>query len=131
VNGHTDDTVIVLDTVGELADLYALADVVFVGGSLVPIGGHNMLEPAQRRKPVLFGPHTGNFRDAAELLRSAGAAIVVHDASDLAREAERLLKEPDVRQAMGDAVFAAVAIRQGALAATLLLIEQHLVSGSR
>ncbi len=131
VNGHADDAVIVLDTVGELADLYALADLVFVGGSLVPIGGHNMLEPAQRRKPVLFGPYTGNFRDAATLLRSASAAIVVHDASDLAREAERLLKEPQVRQAMGDAGFAAVASRQGALAATLLLIEQHLVSGPR
>src|SRR5262249_10925859 len=60
--------VIILDTVGELADLYRWADVVFVGGSLVPSGGHNMLEPAQKRKPVLFGPHTENFRDSAELL---------------------------------------------------------------
>ncbi len=90
------EAVIILDTVGELAGLYGLADVVFVGGSLVPTGGHNMLEPAQRRKPVLFGPHTSNFRESAELLRSAGAAVVVHDAIELAGEVERLLKDPDL-----------------------------------
>src|SRR5205823_4813039 len=60
--------VIVLDTVGELAQLYGIADVVFVGGSLVAAGGHNMLEPAQRRKPVLFGPYTTNFREAGARL---------------------------------------------------------------
>ena len=129
-DGHEGEPVIVLDTVGELADLYGLADVVFVGGSLVPTGGHNMLEPAQRRKPVLFGPHTGNFREAAELLRSAGAAVVVRDSRDLAREAERLLKDPELRQAMGEAGFAAVASRQGALAGTMTLIERHLITSA-
>jgi len=119
--------VIVLDTVGELADLYALADVVFVGGSLVPVGGHNMLEPAQRRKPVLFGPHTSNFKESAELLRSAGAAVIVDNAIDLAREAERLLGDADLRRRMGEAGLAAVAARQGALAGTLQLIERHLI----
>jgi 3-deoxy-D-manno-octulosonic-acid transferase len=119
--------VIVLDTVGELADLYALADVVFVGGSLVPVGGHNMLEPAQRRKPVLFGPHTSNFKESAELLRSAGAAVIVDNAIDLAREAERLLGDADLRRVMGEAGLAAVAARQGALAGTLQLIERHLI----
>ncbi len=120
--------VIVLDTVGELADLYDLADVVFVGGSLVPTGGHNMLEPAQRRKPVLFGPYTSNFRDAAELLLSAGAAVVVRDSLELAREAERLLKDPELGRSMGEAGFAAVASRQGAVAGTMTLIERHLVT---
>ena len=62
------DTVIVVDTVGELASMYSVSDVVFVGGSLVPGGGHNLLEPALRRKPVLFGPHTANFRESAALL---------------------------------------------------------------
>ena len=122
------EAVIILDTVGELADLYALADVVFVGSSLVPTGGHNMLEPAQRRKPVLFGPHTSNFRESAELLRSAGAAVVVHDALELAAEVERLLQDPDLRGKMGEAGFAAVAARQGALAETLALIERHLMN---
>ncbi len=124
------EAVIILDTVGELADLYGLADVVFVGGSLVPTGGHNMLEPAQRRKPVLFGPHTSNFRESAELLRSSGAAVVVHDALELAAEVERLLQDPDLRGKMGEAGFAAVAARQGALAETLALIERHLIEGN-
>jgi 3-deoxy-D-manno-octulosonic-acid transferase len=119
--------VIILDTVGELADLYALAELVFVGGSLVPTGGHNMLEPALRRRPVLFGPHTGNFRESAELLCAAGAAVVVKDALDLAREAERLLDEPALRLAMGEAGCAAVTTRQGAVAATMALIARHLV----
>src|SRR5437870_9326842 len=82
--------VIVLDTVGELATLYALADVVFVVGSLVPLGGHNVLEPAQRRKPILVGPHTGNFREAAGLLESVGASLVVRDAAELGRDLRRL-----------------------------------------
>jgi 3-deoxy-D-manno-octulosonic-acid transferase len=121
------DTVIILDTVGELAMLYGFADVVFVGGSLVPTGGHNMLEPAQLRRPVLFGPHTSNFRESAELLQSAGGAVVVHDAVELAGEVERLLKDPELRRNMGEAGFAAVAARQGALSETLALIERHLM----
>jgi 3-deoxy-D-manno-octulosonic-acid transferase len=125
--GQALETVIILDTVGELAELYGFADVVFVGGSLVPTGGHNMLEPAQRRRPVLFGPHTSNFRESAELLQSAGGAVVVHDAIELAGEVERLLKDPELRRNMGEAGFAAVAARQGALAETLALIERHLM----
>ena len=77
---------VILDTVGELADLYRLATVVFVGGSLVPTGGHNMLEPALRKKPVLYGPHATNFRESAALLESVGAAVVVESAGDLERE---------------------------------------------
>jgi len=123
--------VIILDTVGELADLYRLADVVFVGGSLVPSGGHNMLEPAQRKKPVLFGPHTTNFRESAELLLSAGGAVVVKDALELTREVERLLDDPELRRKMGEAACAAVATRQGALGETLALVERCLmVAGS-
>src|SRR5262245_61338424 len=127
---HGDDpqAIIVLDTVGERADLYGLADVVFVGGSLVPTGGHNMLEPAQRRKPVLFGPHTQNFREAALLLQSAGAAMVVRDAQELAREVERLLKDSGLRHTMGEAGYTAVASRQGAVAETMTLIERHLIT---
>ncbi|HXJ79331.1 MAG TPA: 3-deoxy-D-manno-octulosonic acid transferase [Candidatus Methylomirabilis sp.] len=128
MTGHPgDQAVIILDTVGELADLYGFADVVFIGGSLVPAGGHNMLEPAMRRKPVLFGPHTSNFRETADLLCAAGAAIVVKDALDLAREAERLLEDPELRRTMGEAGWSAVATRQGALSATLALVARHLM----
>ncbi len=120
---------VILDTVGELADMYRLAAVVFVGGSLVPAGGHNMLEPALRKKPVLYGPHATNFRDSAALLESAGAAVVVADAGDLERQMTRLLRHPDSRREMGEAGFAAVAARQGAVAQTLALVERVLVDG--
>jgi 3-deoxy-D-manno-octulosonic-acid transferase len=118
--------VIVLDTVGELAHLYAIADVVFVGGSLAPLGGHNMLEPALRGKPVLFGPHTHNFREAAAALVDSGGGRVVHDAAGLAVALRRLLADPDLRERLGAAGRDAVASRQGAVRATLDLIAQYL-----
>jgi len=124
-----DGAVVILDTVGELADLYRFAAVVFVGGSLVPTGGHNMLEPALRKKPVLYGPHATNFRDSAALLESVGAAVVVEDTADLEQHLSRLLGRPDIRREMGDAGFAAVAARQGAVAQTLALVERVLVDG--
>lgn len=129
--GPPRDAVAVLDTVGELAQLYGWADLVFVGGSLVAAGGHNMLEPALWRKPVLFGPHTGNFRDGARLLLEAGAAEVVDDARSLEATAGRLLGNPALRARMGEAGLAAVTARQGAVAATLELIERVLAGGLR
>jgi 3-deoxy-D-manno-octulosonic-acid transferase len=119
-------TVIVLDTVGELAQLYSIADVVFVGGSLAPFGGHNMLEPATRAKPVLFGPHTTNFRDAAALLLDSGGARLVHDSRELGAELLRLLNDPDLRARCGEAGHAAVAARHGAVGLTLDLIARYL-----
>ena len=121
--------VIVLDTVGELAQIYGIADVVFVGGSLVPRGGHNVLEPALRRKPVLVGPHTDNFREAAALLVGAGAAVVVTDAASLAAELRTLLADPDLAAKRGEAGGEAVAARHGAVGATLELVERYLVTG--
>jgi 3-deoxy-D-manno-octulosonic-acid transferase len=118
--------VIVLDTVGELAQLYAIADVVFVGGSLVPLGGHNMLEPALRGKPVLFGPHTHNFREAASVLVSSGGGRVVHDAGELGTELERFLADAGLRARLGAAGRDAVVARHGAVRATLELIAQYL-----
>ena len=125
--GRTDGATIILDTVGELAQLYQLADVVFVGGSLVPSGGHNMVEVALRRKPALFGPHTTNFRESAELLAGSGGGLVVRDAAELERELARLLGDPALRATMGDAGLAAVAARQGAVRETLALIDRFLV----
>jgi 3-deoxy-D-manno-octulosonic-acid transferase len=124
---RTEGATIVLDTVGELAPLYQVADVVFVGGSLVPLGGHNMLEVALRRKPALFGPHTENFRESAELLAKSGGGLVVRDAAELERAMTRLLGDPALRAAMGAAAFAAVAARQGAVRETLALIERFLI----
>ena len=117
-------TVIVLDTVGELAQLYTIADVVFVGGSLVPAGGHNMLEPAFRKKPVLFGPHTENFREPAGLLRDHGAAILVRDAGELDSALTRLLGDHALRERLGAAGYEAVVSRHGAVRETLGLLTR-------
>ncbi len=124
-------TVIVLDTVGELAQLYSVADVVFVGGSMVDAGGHNMLEPVLRGKPVLFGPHTQNFRESAALLIDSGAAAVVRDGAALGAELRRLLADPALCMARGAAGYAAVASRHGAVRETLELVARFLQPGTR
>src|SRR5262249_32191323 len=120
--GSAPDAVVILDTVGELAGLYAVADVAFVGGSLVSRGGHNVLEPARLGKPVLFGPHTENFREAAALLVGAGGGLVVDGPRDLAGHLVRLLDDEAERAGMGEAARSAVASRGGAVRATLDLI---------
>lgn len=79
----SDGTVYLLDTVGELADFYALADIAFVGGSLIPRGGHNVLEPVLRGVPVLFGPHMMNFRAAAALVQRHELGSQVKDEAEL------------------------------------------------
>jgi len=129
--GAIGDAVIVLDTVGELAQLYAVADVVFVGGSLVAAGGHNMLEPALRRKPVLFGPHTENFREIAALLVESGGGLVVRHGAELAAEVRRLLADSALRDKLGAAGLEAAAARHGAVRATLELVERFLAPGAR
>jgi 3-deoxy-D-manno-octulosonic-acid transferase len=121
--------VIILDTVGELAPLYHLAEAVFVGGSLVPTGGHNMLEPALRSKPVLFGPYTSNFRESADILLEAGGARRVTDAAGLESALRELLEQPDIARAMGEAGYRAVVRRQGGVRATLELVSRYLTAG--
>src|SRR5207253_683681 len=92
--------VLLLDTIGELASTFELADIVFIGGSLVPRGGHNLLEPAYWAKPILFGPHMENFRDVARMFLEARGAVQVENAAQLAEEACRLLTNPELRQEM-------------------------------
>ncbi|MBI4012680.1 MAG: 3-deoxy-D-manno-octulosonic acid transferase [Candidatus Rokubacteria bacterium] len=115
--------VVLLDTVGELAALYAVADVIFMGGSLVPIGGHNVIEPALHAKPIVFGPHMGNFREAARLLLQAGAAVQVRDASALVPALRTLLVDADARRRVGEAAWTAVRAHQGACERTLEALE--------
>ncbi|MDP3939530.1 MAG: glycosyltransferase N-terminal domain-containing protein, partial [Deltaproteobacteria bacterium] len=98
-----DYEVVLLDTMGELDALYRHARVAFVGGSLAPVGGHNVLEPARHGKPVLFGPHTQNFRLEAECLLNAGAARRVGDAAGLGEALAELLADPARSEAMGRA----------------------------
>lgn len=106
--------VLLLDTLGELQSFFDLADVVFIGGSLVPTGGHNLLEPAWWSKPVVFGPHMENFRDAARLFLDAGAAAQVSDGRALAAEILALLRDDLRRRAIGEAAYRVVQSQSGA-----------------
>ena len=112
---ETDTSVLLGDTMGELLFLYALADSAFVGGSLVPNGGHNLLEPAALAKPVICGPHLFNFLDIAAQLREAGALAEVDDAEGLAVEVQRLFELPRDAQRMAEAGLAVMRRNQGAL----------------
>lgn len=94
--------VFILDSLGELPVYYACADIAFVGGSLVPVGGHNLLEPASLGVPVISGPHLFNFSSISELLLEAQAMCVVSNAAALADTVIRLLRDADLRRAMGD-----------------------------
>ncbi|RIA34601.1 3-deoxy-D-manno-octulosonic-acid transferase [Ectopseudomonas oleovorans] len=109
------DQVLLGDTMGELLFLYALADIAFVGGSLVANGGHNLLEPAALGKPVLSGPHLFNFLEIAAQLREAGALGEVENQTQLAEKVAQLLSEPDAVQRMSQAGLAVLKANQGAL----------------
>lgn len=108
-------SVLLGDTMGELLFLYALADSAFVGGSLVPNGGHNLLEPAALAKPVLSGPHLFNFLEIAAQLRSAGALQEVEDAEGLAVAVRQLIELPGNAQRMAEAGLNVMRSNQGAL----------------
>jgi 3-deoxy-D-manno-octulosonic-acid transferase len=118
------EQVLLLDTLGELTDFYAAADLAFVGGSLVPVGGHNLLEPAAMGIPVLSGPHQFNSPKVAQALTEQGALMIVQDAHSLATAVTGLLAHPDARAARGAAAQAAIAAHRGALARILELIDR-------
>jgi len=104
---------------------YAAADVAFVGGTLVPVGGHNLLEPAALRLPVLMGPHNFNAPDIARMLIDAGAAQSVGSTHELAQALCALANDGVQRQTMGLRGQAAVAANRGALDKVLTLIESR------
>jgi 3-deoxy-D-manno-octulosonic-acid transferase len=114
---------VVLDTIGELAQLYQVATVVFVGGSLVPAGGHNILEPALYGKPIVFGPHMQNFGEIAEAFVSNGAAIQVRSGSELQDVVVSLVGDPVRRARLGAAAKALVESNRGARDRTLAVIR--------
>ncbi|APE30907.1 3-deoxy-D-manno-octulosonic acid transferase [Halomonas aestuarii] len=114
------------DTMGELLALYGAADLAFVGGSLVPIGGHNLLEPAAMGVPVLTGPELANFSDVAEVMREAGALTEVADAEALADTLVRLFDDAPARRRLAEAGRAVVTANRGALERTLAGLERLL-----
>ena len=113
VNAQT--SVLLGDTMGELLFLYALADSAFVGGSLVPNGGHNLLEPAALAKPVISGPHLFNFLEIAAMMREAGALREVEDAEGLAEAVRQLFELPQDARKMAQAGLKVMQGNQGAL----------------
>jgi 3-deoxy-D-manno-octulosonic-acid transferase len=114
------------DSMGEMFAYYAACDVAFVGGSLLPLGGQNLLEACAMGKPAIVGPHTFNFEEATQLAIEAGAALRVADAGELAREAARLLADPALREKMGAAGREFVRAHQGATARIMQSIKRLL-----
>lgn len=118
--------VLLLDTIGELEEFYAAADVAFVGGSLVPVGGHNLLEPAALGVATLAGAAQGNAPDVARLLQQNGGLRLVHDATELGAAVLALLADPGGRARMAEAAQATVAANRGALDQALAMIRDCL-----
>ncbi|HEY7171601.1 MAG TPA: 3-deoxy-D-manno-octulosonic acid transferase [Vicinamibacterales bacterium] len=118
--------VVVLDTFGELAQVYQLATVVFVGGSLADHGGHNILEPAVFGKPIVFGPHMHNFKEIAATFLANGAAVQVHSARELEEAVQALVSDPVRRAGLGAAARALVEANRGAKDKTLAVVAELL-----
>jgi 3-deoxy-D-manno-octulosonic-acid transferase len=124
------DTQVVLgDSMGEMFAYYGACDAAFVGGSLVPTGGQNLIEACAMGTPVLVGPHTFNFAEAARLAEQAGAAVRVNAPAELAARAQEILQDAAIREAMGRAAVAFARAHRGATARTLALIESGLSPG--
>ena len=122
----SDTQCFVVDTLGELLRFYATADVAFVGGSLVPIGGHNILEPAALSVPVVVGPQTFNFVEITASLIDAGAALRIADAGELGATVIELLTDAPKRKRLGTAARAAFEREQGGVLRTLEIVEKVL-----
>jgi 3-deoxy-D-manno-octulosonic-acid transferase len=124
------DAILLVDTLGELLMFYAAADVAFVGGSLVPIGGHNLLEPAALSLPVLAGPNNDNARDVAALLFANGAARQVGNANELAAALIELANDVRLREETGTHGARIVSENRGALANVLALVAPYVESAA-
>jgi 3-deoxy-D-manno-octulosonic-acid transferase len=118
-----DSEVLLLDTLGELMDFYAAADLAFVGGSLVPVGGHNLLEPAALGLPVLSGPHHFSSPDVAQLLLQQRALEIVRSDAELAETVARLLSDDAPRRALGRSALDVVEGNRGAVERVLQQIR--------
>jgi 3-deoxy-D-manno-octulosonic-acid transferase len=121
-----DTSVLLVDTLGELLSFYAAANVAFVGGSLVPIGGHNLLEPAALHRPIIVGPYNFNAADIAASFLESGAALRVESATELAAAVLDLLTSAARRDEMIARAHAILQSNRGALARVLTLIEKLL-----
>ena len=121
--------VLVLDTVGELACIYQVADLVFMGGSLVPTGGQNVIEPAFFGKPIFFGPSMFNFREIAEIFISRKAAVQIHSPAELEKQIRSLLADENERSAIGKNARQVLEENRGAVERNLEIIGTILGNG--
>lgn len=118
--------VLLLDTIGELGRIYAIGDIVFVGGSLVRYGGHNVLEPAAHAKPILVGPSMEDFKDSYSLLSKAGACRMVSDADGLTEAFLEIAGDDTLRQIMGEASIQIIRENRGAALKTIHYLTELL-----
>jgi 3-deoxy-D-manno-octulosonic-acid transferase len=118
--------VLLVDMLGQLGELYQLGTAAFVGGSLVPVGGHNMLEPAAVGVPVLFGPHTENFAEPATALVSSGGARRVEDSGELGRTVAALLLDEEERVRMSRSAQFVISRNRGAVDRTITILRSVL-----
>jgi len=118
--------VLLVDSIGEMLTFYALADLVFVGGSLVNIGGHNILEASLLKKPVIYGPYMQNFKEISRLLAEAKGGICVANEAELEPAIGRLLADAELRQTMGQGGYALLAKNSGATEHTLRVVARAL-----
>ncbi len=123
---NASEAVLVVDTMGELMDFFAAADVVFLGGSLVPVGGHNLLEPASQGCPVLFGPSVESMEDVAKELIAEKAGWRVEGSVDIMRAASDLFSDPGTRGRAASAALEVVNRRRGATRKTMELLQSIL-----
>ena len=124
----TKNSIIVVDTIGHLRSLYSVADIVFIGKSLVKEGGQNMIEPAFFAKPIVVGPHMQNFKDIMKIFLEAKAIIQINNEQALEHELIRFLENPEDMASIGKRGKDIVQKNQGATARTLKIIKQHLMS---
>jgi 3-deoxy-D-manno-octulosonic-acid transferase len=122
-----DADVLLLDSMGELGGVYSLADTVFIGGSLVPIGGHNLLEPAFFGRAPVFGPHMENFQEMAAHFLAERAGVQVKSGEDLGREWVRMIQQDAMRRQMGQAAYGVVQRHRGATEQTMARIAAILL----
>lgn len=118
--------VIFLDTLGDLPAFYSVADIAFIGGSLVDAGGHNLMEPARFHKPILFGPYMTNFNDIAKEMKRKGGGIEVHGREDLIREISGLLTDRERAERIGELAYGVVAGDRGVVDRSMDLVSRYL-----
>ena len=124
---QSDTDVLLVDTIGELQMIYAAADIAFVGGSLAPIGGHNLIEPAALGLPILTGPNLHNFTEISALLQNAGAAQIVTDSNSIADAVIALCSAKELREKIGKCAQETIEANRGALQKHVECVERCLL----